>query len=230
MSASTPNQPAFSNEGPNDSEGQYNAMVFIINSVLAGMQSASLVKVIGCTNDGGVSAVGTVDVQVLTNLQSANGVAVQHGIIYGLPYFRIQGGTNAVILDPKPGDIGAAVFCSRDISAVVAANLGNSDAILANPGSQRTFDWSDGLYFGGMLNGVPTQYVQFTDSGITVVSPTKVIVQAPAIDLEGSSTITINSPAVTIEGGGTKIDGKVFLTHVHTGVQSGGSDTGPVGP
>lgn len=226
---STPT-PAISSEGPNDAASQYNAMVYIINSVLAGMQTCSLVKVLGCSNDGGVSAVGTVDVQVLTNLQTAGGAAVTHPTIYSLPYFRIQGGANAVILDPQPGDIGAAVFCSRDISSVVAANLGTDDALTANPGSQRRFDFSDGLYFGGMLNGVPTQYVRFTDAGITVVSPTKVTVQAPAIDLEGSTSITINSPAVTIEGGGTKIDGKVFLTHVHTGVQSGGSDTGPVGP
>lgn len=178
------NTPAFSNEGPNDAASEYNAMVFIINSVLAGMQTASLVKVLACTNDGGVSAVGTVDVQVLTNLQTANGVAIEHPTIYGVPYFRIQGGVNAVIIDPKPGDTGAAVFCSRDISSVVAAKA------QANPGSARRFDWSDGLYFGGMLNGVPTQYVQFTDEGITVVSPMKVTVQSPNNLVDGPLEVT----------------------------------------
>ena len=223
---STPT-PAISSEGPNDAASQYNAMVYIINSVLAGMQTASLVKVLGCSNDGGVSAVGTVDVQVLTNLQTAGGAAVTHPTIYSLPYFRIQGGANAVILDPQPGDIGAAVFCSRDISSVVAANLGTDDALTANPGSQRRFDFSDGLYFGGMLNGVPTQYVQFTDAGITVVSPAKVTVQAPVVDVEATTSATVNAPVVNIEGGGTIIDGKPFLPHTHISA-SPGDPTGPV--
>lgn len=201
---------AFSNEGPNDSQGQYNQVSFIVQSILANVQTASLVKVIACSNDGGLSPVGTVDVKVLTNIQTAVGVAIPHGVIYGLPYFRIQGGINAIILDPQPGDIGAAVFCSRDISSVVAAKA------QANPDSKRLFDWSDGLYFGGMLNGVPQQYVQFNDDGITLVSPTKVTIQAPAIDIDG--------------GGETTIDGKVFLLHTHTGVQTGGGTSGPVGP
>lgn len=186
--------PAFTNEGPNDSASEYNTAVFIINSILAKMQTATLVKVIKCTNSGGLSAVGTVDVQVLVNLQTAVGVAITHDIIYGLPYFRIQGGSNAIILDPQPGDIGAAVFCSRDISSVVNAKG------FANPGSNRKFDWADGLYFGGMLNGVPTQYVQFTDAGINVVSPTKVTVQAPEIDLDAETLLNITAPLTTISG------------------------------
>lgn len=207
MSASTP---AFSSEGPNDSAGPYNAMVYIIQSVLAGMQSASLVKVIACTNDGGVSAVGTVDVQVLTNLQSANGVAIPHGTIYGLPYFRVQGGDTAIIIDPKPGDVGAAVFCSRDISSVVAANLGHANAIAANPGSSRTFDWSDGLYFGGMLNGVPSRFIQFDDAGnIVMRTPTgKLNLNGTTVDANGNIVV---KPGSTITDG----QGVVVETHKH---------------
>lgn len=226
---STPT-PAFSNEGPNDAASQYNAMVFIINSVLSGVQTASLVKVLACSNDGGVSPVGIVDVQVLTNLQTAGGAAVAHPTIYSLPYFRIQGGANAVILDPQPGDIGAAVFCSRDISSVVAANLGTDDALTASPGSMRRFDWSDGLYFGGMLNGVPTQYVQFTDAGITVVSPTKVTVQAPEVDVVATTKASVQAPIIDIgsaSGTVTSIDGVPFLTHTHIS-ESPGDPTGPV--
>jgi hypothetical protein len=55
----------------------------------------------------------------------------------------------------------------------------------------------------------------------------------------GSATITLNSSGITLSDGGHSIvinssgviiDDKVFLTHVHTLVQSGSSDSGPVGP
>lgn len=155
----TPNKPAFSSEGPNDSASDYNATMYVIHSVLAKMQTATLARVVGVN----VPA-GTVDVKVLVNLQSANGVAVPHETIYGLPYFRLQGGANAIIIDPKVGDIGPAVFCSRDISSVVTAKG------QANPGSSRQFDWSDGLYFGGLLNMSPSQFIQFV-AGIVIRSP-----------------------------------------------------------
>jgi hypothetical protein len=35
-----------------------------------------------------------------------------------VPYFRVQGGADAIIIDPKVGDLGIAVFCSRDITGV----------------------------------------------------------------------------------------------------------------
>jgi len=201
---------------------EYNALVFVISQYLTKVQTATLVKVVACTNDGGVTAVGSVDVQPLVNMKAGDGTIVPHGQIFGLPYLRIQGGANALILDPQPGDIGIAVFASRDISSVKA------NKAQANPGSFRTFDWADGLYLGGVLNGVPTQFVEFATGGITITSPTKITLNAPEVDIEASTSVTINSPAITIEGGGTSVDGKVFLTHTHTGVVSGGADSGPV--
>jgi hypothetical protein len=154
--------------------------------------------------------VGTVDVQVLINLQSANGVAIQHDIIYGLPYFRMQGGDTAVILDPKPGDIGAAVFCSRDISSVVAANIGTDTALTGNPGSARTFDWSDGLYFGGLLNGVPARFIQFDAAGnINITTPDgKLNLNGTTVDSSGNIVV---KPGSTITDG----QGIVVETHQH---------------
>lgn len=174
---STPT-PAFSSEGPNDSASDYNATVYIIKSVLAEMQTASLVEVINV--DTGAK---TVDIKVLTNLQTAGGVSVEHGVISGLPYFRLQGGANAIILDPQPEDIGVAVFCSRDISSVVAAKG------QANPGSARTFDWSDGLYFGGLLNMSPTQFIQFV-AGIVMQSPVVSTTQNLSVGTGKSGTFT----------------------------------------
>ena len=56
-------------------------------------------------------------------------------------------------------------------------------------------------------------------------------------DDSGSSVITLTPSSITlscgghsivIDSGGVKIDGRVFLTHKHSGVQTGGGNTGNV--
>jgi len=197
--------------------GEYNNVSFAIRQALMKIQTATLVQVISCTNDGGVSAVGSVDVLILVNQQNSAGIGLQEGELVNLPYVRIQGGANAIILDPQPGDIGIAVFASRDISAVIATKK------QANPATFRTYDFSDGLYIGGVLNGVPTQYVQFDSDGITLVSPNQITLQAPTVAVQGNLTVS-----GTTEGmdDGT-FNGISVDSHVHSGVQTGGGDTGP---
>lgn len=151
---------------PSSLWGRYNNLRFVIQQTIASIQTASVVKVMACTNDGGVSPVGTVDVQILVNQVNGNGISTPHVTMYGLPYLRIQGGANAIILDPQVGDIGIAVFASRDITNV------KSTKAQANPGSYRMHDFADGMYLGGILNGIPTQFVQFSSAGISIVSPT----------------------------------------------------------
>ena len=104
-------------------------------------------------------------------------------------------------LDPQVGDIGVAMFADRDISSVTA------NRAQANPGSRRRFDMSDGLYFGGVLNGLPMQYVQFSAAGITIHSPTAVVISAPdvqincqTLEIAASSSVTITTPTLTING------------------------------
>jgi hypothetical protein len=154
--------------------GKYNQMAFAIQQLISKIQTATLVKIVSCTNDGGLSPVGYVNVIPLVNQLDQNGNPVPHVTIYNVPYLRMQGGANAIILDPQgesapgagDGDIGVAVFASRDISKV------KSTQAQANPGSARQYDFSDGLYLGGMLNGVPSQYISFDPvNGITINSP-----------------------------------------------------------
>jgi hypothetical protein len=191
---------------------EYNALRFVIDQALAEVQSVSVVQVQACTNTGSLALAGTVNVQVLVNLMTADGTALKHGIVNGLPYVRMQGGPNAIILDPAVGDIGVALFCSRDISAVVANKK------QSNPGSFRRFDWADGIYLGGLLNALPTNYVQFQNGTITVNAATAIDLTAPTTTVTGSLVVT----------GNATIDGRSFIAHEHSGVQSGSSNTGPV--
>lgn len=167
------------------------AQTFMVRMLTGKMATATLVEVISCTNSGGLSPVGFVDVQPLVNQVDGNGVPVPHGVIHNLPYFRLQGGANAVIIDPQRGDIGMAAFASRDISSVKA------NRAQANPGSARRFDMADGMYFGGLLNGAPTQYVQFSAAGITITSPTAITLNAPTITANASTSFTVNAPQST---------------------------------
>jgi hypothetical protein len=80
-----------------------------------------------------------------------------------------------VIIDPQPGDIGIAVFASRDITNV------KSTKAQSTPGTFRTHDFSDGMYLGGLLNGTPTQYIRFDTGGVSVVSETAISMTSPAV-------------------------------------------------
>lgn len=207
----------FGAAAPQVEQSNYNTMVFLIQQGLLKIQTMTLVKVLTCTNAGGVSPSGTVDVQPLVSQMTGNRLSIPHKPLYKMPYQRIQGGPNAVIMDPQPGDIGLAIFASRDISGVRGARG------MANPGSFRTFNYADGIYLAGVLNGVPTQYVRFTGSGIELVSPTGITLHAPTVAVQGNLTV---SGSTAGSGEGT-FNGIPVSTHRHPGVQSGGSDTDP---
>lgn len=220
-------------ERPEHSANESNANEFLIRQILSRTNTCTLVKVLKVTNAGGLEPVGFVDILPLVHQLDGYGNAVPHGTIYHIPYVRIQGGTDAIILDPKVGDIGIALFAQHDISSV-KANKGP-----ANPGSFRRFDHSDGLYLGGVLNGTPEQYVRFSEEGIHIVSPHAVTIEAPSVTVNADE-VTVTAPDVTINAdNGVTIDsptvtcsgdviasGVSLVHHTHGGVESGPSSTG----
>lgn len=199
----------------NDDTSELNAISFVINQILNSRSTVALVLIKGVTNSGGVSKVGFVDVRPMVNQLDGARNAVPHGIVYHIPYFRMQGGTDAVIMDPKIGDIGLAVFADEDISAVKASGQ------ISNPGSLRTASKSDGLYFGGFLNGVPEQYVQFSAGGINVVSPSKVTITAPSAEVDATTSFVVNSPSIVLNGAISQGEGSFAgAAHFKNGITS----------
>lgn len=194
-----------------DSLTEFGAISFLVNQILNGRNVATLAKVMAVTNAGGLESVGFVDVMPMVNHLDGDGNAVPNQTVRGLPYFRIQGGANAIILDPQVGDIGVAIFADRDISAVKASKA------ISNPGSLRRSNKADGLFMCGWLNSAPSQYVQFIGNSINIVSPGKVTITAPAIESSGAWAHT----------GTIKNNGKdIGSTHTHSGITPGGSNTG----
>lgn len=196
---------------PSSTWGEFNNIGFMVQQAIGKLQTATLVKIEKCTNPGDLSPVGFVDVTPLVNQLDAAGNPTPHVTIFNVPYFRLQGGKNAIIIDPEKGDIGVAVFASRDITKVKATKAA------ANPGSFRQYSFADGLYLGGMLNAVPEQYVQFSTAGIRMHSPTKIKLDAPDILLEAqtveinaSASATVTTPTFTVNGN-TVINGNTTM-------------------
>jgi hypothetical protein len=216
---------------PDDVFNEFTAHNFQIWQILSRVRTCIIVQVTGVTNSGGVASAGYVDLQPLVQQIDNAGNTTPHAVIYHAPYFRLQGGANAVIIDPQVGDIGYAMIADRDTSSVEANATGGVTNKQAPPGSRRVFDFADAVYIGGMLNGAPAQYLQFNAGGINVTSPHAVTINAATVAVNASTSATVTSPSIALQNAGTALKtllNSTLLTwlngHVH-GNGNGGADT-----
>jgi hypothetical protein len=194
----------FGQKGTFDDSSDYNARDFHIRQAIGQVRTSVPVKIIA-VHGGGIGAAPTVDVQPLINQIDGQGNQTPHGIIYGLPCTRNQGGGNAIINDPLVGDVGNIVISDRDTSSL-KSNQGQQ----SNPGSFRTHDLADGVYHGAMLNPAnPDQYVQFTTTGMKLVDKNGNVIEmkSGSIAITGNLTVTGSitagfgtGDAVTLQG------------------------------
>jgi hypothetical protein len=227
---STDNTLYYGQTDPTTDQGEFNRLRFAIDQAMLTLNTSLPVRVLS-VQASGVAPVGFVSIQILVDQVTGNDMTVPHGEIPNVPYIRLQGGANAVIIDPQVGDIGLACFASRDISAVKSARQ------TAPPGSRRAHDFSDAMYIGGLLNGTPTQYIHFTDGGILLYSPVKTRVEAPVIEAVASTSISVEAPVMNFTGDSTFTGNTAFIGTLHNnGVNIGddhehfGSPTAPLGP
>lgn len=161
---------------PEDSVGGAREWEFILSRFIGRTYTATLVKV-DSVQPGGVGPVGFLNATDLIQQVDGNNQGIPNVSMLNMPYFRLQGGANAMILDPKPGDIGLAVFAQRDISELKRSKEQGP------PPSLRTHDVSDGLYIGGLLNGQPQQWIHFLDSGVHIKSTDAVTIDATLLQV-----------------------------------------------
>lgn len=195
----------------NDFLGDYNKLTFVINQALREMQTCTIVKIVN-VDAGGQGAVGLVDVIPMVEQIDANLTTYPQGTIYNIPYLRLQGGANAIIIDPEIGDIGICMFSSKDISNLIKTKK------VGAPASYRQFSYSDGLYVGGVLNGAPTNFIELKDGKVTITANSGLTI---------NGNVTING---TIDATGDIKSSNISLSsHLHGGVQTGASNTtGPI--
>lgn len=211
-----------SNINPQVFATEYRRLQFIIESMLAGVRTSLPCRVESVTNAGGVAPIGFVNIKPLIQQVDGNGNLFDHGIIYNVPYMRIQGGNNAVIIDPQVGDIGMFSVADRDISG-----LKNTKANSA-PASNRKFDMSDAIYHYSIIAETPTQYIQFNNSGITIHSPNAVNITAQVINATATTQANVTAPDIRIGATGQTLTSLVtsamqtlFNNHVHPNPEGG---------
>lgn len=171
---------------------EYASKWFMIDQLIKRMNTATLVKVESVTVDGQVGPVGQLDVTPLVNMVDGGANNYPHGKVRKIHYSRMQGGSKAVILDPKPGDIGIAVFADRDTSLV------RKNKKASPPGSRRRFDVADGVYVMTVLGAKPTSYIDFESDGSIKISPD-----------DGTTYIRITAGKITLHGAEIELDGNV---------------------
>lgn len=180
---------------PFDSTSDFSVIAFIVRMMMSQLDTMKLVKVVGVTGGGGaIAKAGTVDVQPLVSLIDGAGNATPQGVVYGIPWWRLQSGANAVICDPVVGDIGYVLCADRDTSGVLAAAGAGKESLVSTPGSYRQMNIADGIYVGGVLNKIPERYIAFTADSIKIADQNgNVIEMTPdGIKLTGEVTVQGN--------------------------------------
>jgi hypothetical protein len=112
---------------------------------------------------------------------------------------------------------------------------------------QRRHDIADGFAIlrpysqkqlpGGSYSANSLQIKKNDGSVVVDLSGDTITLTAPNVTVNASGTATIEADTINITGtshvnitgaGSTKIENKTFLTHLHSGVSTGGSNSGPV--
>jgi hypothetical protein len=217
---STPGSTGAGQQDPSDSNSDFSVISFIVRQMISQLDTMKLVKIVKVTGGAGaLGAAGTVDVQLLVNQLDGSGNATPNGTVYGIPWFRLGGGKNAVICDPLVGDIGFVVCSDRDISGV------KSKKGQANPGSYRKYNVSDGVYVGGILSDTPEQWVRFTADTIEVGDKTGNVVKLSSAGIEltphGVLPVKVNGNLIVTGNlllGGTveAVDGTPYTGNIST--------------
>jgi hypothetical protein len=169
----------------------FNSLSFIVQQAIRQQVNTCIIcKVVACSD-------GYVDVLPMVTGVSGKGEAIQPTTLYKLPYMRYHAGVAAVILDPVPGDIGLAVFASKDCSNVKAGTTEPQQ-----PASFRGNSQANGFYIGGFLNQAPSVFVELTQGG--------------AVNITAPGGVNING-SVTVSGD-VVASGKSLVNHTHMGV------------
>ena len=226
---------------------EYDKVISQFNSLITNVNTAMPCKVVAIEKQEqrGVNIVGFVDIQLMIEQTNGQKKGNETAIICNVPYVRIQGGTNAVIIDPEINDLGVAIFASRDITNFKEARRQTP------PATWRKFSISDAIYIGGIRNQKPVQYIHFRNDGIEIYSPKRVHITTPTVLIDSDNT-TINTSAKTtinanggceinaettnngnvLINGNTKISGNLLVGGIigQTGEAGGGGTVSLIGP
>lgn len=182
------NTPGFGYADPSTLTSDFNVRDFHILQRLMRVRTMTLVSVVAVHAGAGPLDPITVDVQPLIKMLDGQGNATSHGTIFNVPVWRVQGGGNVLVVNPKIASVGVMGVCDRDISSVQSTN-GKESA----PGSLRTHDLADGIYFGGLFgNEEIKQSILMNDDGITVTDKSGNVLQSSSSGWMMTGNLKVN--------------------------------------
>ncbi|MCU6243304.1 phage baseplate protein [Enterobacter asburiae] len=179
----------FTPTGAQASESESQAYIF--EMLLSGKFFIEIAKVVAIR---GSAPNLVVDVLPLLSRVDSSGAMIANSTIYDLPVWRLQRGSSAIIMDPVVGDIGVIGICDRDTSLV------RSSLKEAVPGSKRKHSKSDGIYFGGVLNMDPTQFIEFADGAINITTPNPVNITCSSANITAPDGVNVTTPTMHVTG------------------------------
>ena len=186
----------------------------IIFNYLSKINTGEIVEITAVDSSGN-GPVGFVSVKPLLYRIGADNNNIKLGEIHNVPYYRVQGGANAVICDPEVGDIGYCGFASRDTSLLKRTRAP------AGPNVNRISDISDAFLISTWSKKTAVQYIWFKGNEVHIKATSKIVLDAPEVSVTGKLTVSgIIESLTDIITKGIRL-----FTHKHGGVQSGPSDT-----
>lgn len=176
---------------PHSTTSEQAALEFVVEKIINGKAFIEL-AVVNAVRGEAPNLV--VDVIPLVTQTDHTGAMIQNQPIYNVPVFRLQRGNSGIIMNPVTGDIGMIAVCDRDNSLVRANRK------MSVPGSARRHSKSDALYLGGFINSQPTQYIEFADNAINIVSPGNVNVNCQTANITAPDGVNVNTPMMHVTG------------------------------
>lgn len=164
---------------------------YVFKKLLSGAFFIELVEVLAVR---GVAPNLVVDILPLVTRTDPSGAMIDNSPVFNVPVWRLQRGDSAVIMDPVAGDIGLAAICDRDNSI---ARINRKPSV---PGSKRTHSKSDAIYLGGVLNGQPSQFIEFADGAINITTPNPVNITCSSANITAPDGVNVTTPTMHVTG------------------------------
>ncbi|WP_312766088.1 phage baseplate protein [Enterobacter soli] len=164
---------------------------YVFKKLLSGAFFIELVEVLAVR---GVAPNLVVDILPLVTRTDPSGAMIDNSPVFNVPVWRLQRGDSAVIMDPVAGDIGLAAICDRDNSI---ARINRKQSV---PGSKRTHSKSDAIYLGGVLNGQPSQFIEFADGAINITTPNPVNITCSSANITAPDGVNVTTPTMHVTG------------------------------
>ena len=165
-------------------------------------------------------------IKPLVMLGTTDGQKISRAQLSNIPVFRFGGGGFFIRFPVKPGDFGWLKATDRDMSLIMQRG-GLEDW----PNTLRQHSFSDGMFFPDTLKSwvidganADALVIQSIDGSVCVsLHSGEVKIESADIEMVGNVQVTGN---VAVTGTMTNNGVNIGSTHVHSGVDSGPSNTG----